>query len=73
MEKLRCRKSLWKQNMLESGNSEQRLEKFTWADKIDNMEVEHIGFLGKKLIGMIGRYAVLPEWCEIVEEVEQQQ
>ena len=72
MEKLVFRKELWKQDMLESGSSEQRLEKYVWADKIDNMEVEHIGFLGKKLVGMIGRYTVLPEWCEIVEEVEQQ-
>ena len=72
MEKLVFRKSLWKQNMLESGSSEQSLEKYVWTDKIDNMEVEHIGFLGNKLVGMIGRYAVLPEWCEIVEEVEQQ-
>ena len=72
MEKLVFRKALWKQDMLESGSSEQRLEKFTWADKIDNMEVEHIGFLGYRLVGMIGKYTVLPEWCEIVEEVEQQ-
>ena len=71
MEKLVFRKALWKQDRLESGISEQSLEKYVWTDEIDNMEVEHIGFLGKKLIGMIGRYAVLPEWCEIVEEVEQ--
>ena len=71
MEKLVFRKAPWKQNMLESGSSEQSLEKYVWTDKIDNMEVQHIGFLGGKLIGMIGRYAVLPEWCEIVEEVEQ--
>lgn len=72
MEKLVFRKSLWKRAMLESGSSEKKLEKYVWADKIDNMEVQHIGFLGNKLIGMIGKYAVLPEWCEIVEEVEQQ-
>lgn len=71
MTKLVFRKSLWKQDMLETGCSEKKLEKYIWPDKIDNMEVQHIGFLGKKLIGMIGQFAVLPEWCEIVEEVEQ--
>lgn len=72
MEKLVFRKALWKQDTLRIRESEKSLEKFTWTDEIDNMEVEHIEFLGGKLVGMIGRYAVLPEWCEIVEEVEQQ-
>ena len=64
MEKLVFRKSLWKQSMLESGHSEQKLEKYTWPDEIDNLEVEHM---------MIGQYIVVSKWCEIVQEVEQQQ
>lgn len=70
MAKLVFRKSLWKQDMLESGCSEQSLESYTWPDVIDNMEV---GFHDTLFIGKIGVYIVLPEWCEIVEEVEQQQ
>lgn len=66
MAKLVFRKPLWKQSMLESGYSEQELEKYAWPDQIDNQEVEYIGFLGKKLMGMIGSYTILPKWCEIV-------
>lgn len=72
MEKLVFRKSLWKQDMLRIRESEKSLEKFTWPDEIDNMEVQHIGFLGGKLVGRIGKCIVVPEWCEVVEEVEQQ-
>lgn len=61
MEKLVFRKSLWKQAMLEAGRSEQELEKYAWADEIDNREVEHM---------MIGQYIVVSKWCEIVEEDE---
>lgn len=61
MEKLVFRKSLWKQAMLEAGHSEQELEKYAWADGIDNREVEHM---------MIGQYIVVSKWCEIVEEDE---
>lgn len=71
MEKLVFRKSLWKQDMLRIRESEKSLEKFTWPDEIDNMEVEHIGFLGGKLVGRIGECIVVPEWCEVVEEVDQ--
>ena len=69
MKKFVFRKSLWEQDMLESGCSEQEVEEYTWPDQIDNLEVEHIGFFGKKLMGMIGSYIILPKWCEIVEEV----
>lgn len=59
MAKLVFRKSLWKQCMLEAGNSEQSLEKYTWPDEIDNQEVEYM---------MIGRCIVVPKWCELIEE-----
>lgn len=68
MEKLVFRKSLWEQDMFETGHSEQEVEEYTWPDQIDNLEVEHIGFLGKKLMGVIGSYTILPKWCEIVED-----
>ena len=67
MAKLVFRKALWEQDMLETGHSEQEIEEYTWPDQIDNLEVEHIGFLGKKLMGMIGSYTILPKWCEIVD------
>lgn len=57
MAKLVFRKSLWKQSMLESGHSEQKLEKYTWPDEIDNQEVEYM---------MVGQCIVVPKWCEIV-------
>ena len=63
MEKLVFRKALWKQAMLEAGHSEQSLEKYTWPDEIDNQEVKYM---------MIGQCIVVPKWCEIVGEVEQQ-
>lgn len=63
MAKLVFRKALWKQSMLESGHSEQKLEKYTWPDEIDNLEVEYM---------TIGQYIVVSKWCEIAEEVEQQ-
>ena len=57
MAKLVFRKSLWKQSMLESGYSEQKLEKYTWPDEIDNLEVEYM---------MVGQCIVVPKSCEIV-------
>ena len=68
--KLVFRKSLWKQEMLKLGFSEQYVKQFDWTDTIDNLEVEHLGFHGEELVGRIGQCTVLPKWCEIIEEDE---
>ena len=66
MEKMVFRKSLWEQDMLEAGCSEESLETHIWPDIIDNMEV---AFPYSPFVGKVGEYIVLSEWCEIVEEV----
>lgn len=64
------RKSLWKKCMLEDGCDEQNLQKYIWPDVIDNLAVEGIAIMGSTLVGTIGAYTILPQWCELVVEEE---
>ena len=64
------RKSLWKKCMLEDGYDEQYLQQYTWTDAVDNLAVEGMFNIGSKLVGTIGAYVILPQWCELVVEEE---
>lgn len=65
------RKSLWKKCMLEEGCTEQDLQQYTWPDAVDNLAVEGMASVGSKLVGTIGAYVILPQWCELVVEEEE--